>query len=382
MSDKSLFGKAAIVGLGSTDFRALHQVNDPERTSEEMAIAALRDALTDAGLRLQDIDGLVVGGIANYEPFAYRSGLRNVRFLGHYPSAGRFCSVALAHAAMAVHHGLANYVALFNSLAFRTQGRKFGGGEYPGDLYNSIYGMTSPGALYSLAFTRYLGLYGGEPDDLGEIAVAIRNHATLNPEAILQQKLTLDDYRQARYIAKPLRLLDYCLVNDGAVCYIVTTKERARALKQPPVLLASTAERATMYEQYVPEDFWWDACQTLRHDLFDTIGMKIEDIDSLQVYDNFSVSALWMLEGFGFAPRGEGLKWARGGRISLGGELPLNTSGGMLAESYLQGWNNHAEAIRQLRGQAGKRQIPDCRAVLYCCLSAVPGGDILIKDDR
>jgi acetyl-CoA acetyltransferase len=380
MSDRAFAGRTAIVGIATSDFRALYGKPDPGRTREELATHVIRDALLDAGLEKRQIDGLVTAGVAHYEPIAYRTGLTDVRFVADYPAGGRMCSVALMHAAMAVHHGLANYVVLFNSVAFRSQQVKFGGGPAQGLLYDSVYGMASPGAQYSLAFTRYQHLYGGTEAELGAIAVAFRKHARLNPLAIMQRPLTLEDYLQTRYVAEPLRLYDYCLVNDGAVAYVVTSAERARDLRHPPVLIGGTAERANFREWYVDPGFWADACASLKRDLMDPLGIGVEDIDCLQVYDNFSPSVLWGLEGFGFAPRGQGLQWIQGGRIELGGELPINTSGGMLSEAYLLGWNQHAEAVRQLRGTAGARQVPDCRRILYWCLSALPGASLLYRD--
>jgi acetyl-CoA acetyltransferase len=379
MSDRDFAGRTAIVGIASSDFRALYAKPDPQRTREEMATAVIRAALDDAGLEKAEIDGLVTAGVAHYEPIAYRTGLTDVRFVADYPAGGRMCTVALMHAAMAVQHGLASCVVLFNSVAFRSQGVKFGGAGQ-GLLYDSVYGMASPGAQYSLAFTRYQHLYGGSEAELGAIAVALRKHARLNPHAIMQRPLELEDYLAARYIAQPLRLYDYCLVNDGAVAYVVTSAERARDLRHPPVLIGGTAERANFREWYVDPGFWSDACASLRRDLLDPLGLGPADIDCLQVYDNFSVSVLWGLEGFGFAPRGQGLQWLQGGRIELGGELPVNTSGGMLSEAYLMGWNQHAEAVRQLRGEAGARQVPDCRHVLYWCLSALPNASLLYRE--
>lgn len=385
MSDAEFAGKTAIVGIGSSDFRSLYRNPDPERTRERMAIEAIRDALDDAGLERDQIDGLVTGGTDHYEPVAYRAGLTDVRFVNDYPSAGRMCPIALMHAAMAVEHGLANYVVLFNSVAFRSRQVKFGassgGWTGKGLLYDSIYGMASPGAQYSLAFTRYQHLYGGTEEQLGAVAVAFRKHARMNPQAIMQAEMTIDDYLAARYVARPMRLFDYCLVNDGAVAYIVTSTERARDLRQKPVLIAGTAEKANFREWYVDPDFWTEACSSMRRDMLEPLGVGPADVDSLAVYDNFSPSVLWGLEGFGFTPRGEALKWIQGGRIELGGELPINTSGGMLSEAYLQGWNQHAESVRQLRGQAGERQVPDCRRILYWGLSALPSASLLYTDD-
>src|SRR5262249_8993180 len=154
-------------------------------------------------------------------------------------------------------------------------------------------------------------LYGGSEEKLGAIAVAIRKHASLNPKAIMRTPITIEDYLNARYIARPLRLFDYCLVNDGAVCYIVTTAERAPDLKHRPVLSSGFTEQAAEREWYVSEDFWYGAAQRMAADLLGPPGLTPRDIDSIQMYDNFSVALLWGLEGFGFCGRGEGLDWVQ-----------------------------------------------------------------------
>jgi acetyl-CoA acetyltransferase len=147
------------------------------------------------------------------------------------------------------------------------------------------------------------------------------------------------------------------------------------------VLVGSHASRANIRPYYAAEDFWADACASLKRDVFAPTDVTLDDIDLLQVYDNFSPSVIWALEGLGFAPRGEALQWIQGGRCAPGGDLPINSSGGMLSEAYLQGWNAHVEAVRQLRGDAGPRQIAGCRTVLYVGLSAVPGAMLLIGDE-
>jgi acetyl-CoA acetyltransferase len=382
MSNREIYAKTAIVGLGRSNFGALYRDLDPTRTVEELAITAAREAIEDAGLRKEQIDGLIMTGVTRYEPFMFRAGLQDVRFLAQHPSSGRMAPIALAHACMAVHCGLADYVLLFHSVNFRSKKVGFGGqSSNLGDLYDLAFGMTSPGAFYAMALSRYLSEYGGTEEQLGAIPKAIRYHASMNERAIMREPYTIESYLQARYVSRPLRLLDYCLVNDGAVAYIVTTRERARDLRQPPVLVASFAERAAVREWYVSEDYWHAACASMRKDLLDSVGLTLDDIDAVEAYDNFSPSVLWVLEGFGFAPIGQGLEWVQGGRIEVGGELPVNTSGGQLSEAYLQGWNNHASAIEQLRGTAGPRQVEGCRAVLYSCLSAIPGGDVLITEE-
>jgi acetyl-CoA acetyltransferase len=298
---------------------------------------------------------------------------------------------------MAVHHQLADYVLLFNAVGFRSAGQRFGG-DMPlagqrtsparpsgvvaanDSLYDSAYGMTSPGAQYALLFSRWLALAGEKEENLAAIPVSTRAWAAHNRRAIFQNPLTTEDYLDARYIAQPLRIFDYCLVNDGCAAYVVTSRERAADLPHPPVLVGSVASRANVRPYYASEDFWAAACTSLRADVLERVGVSLEDIDILQVYDNFSPAVIWVLEGFGFCPRGEALHWMRDGRTAPGGELPINTGGGMLSEAYLQGWNAHAESVRQLRGEAGPRQVEGCRRVLYAGLSAVPGASLLFRD--
>jgi len=371
--------KTAIVGVGTSDWGQLHWNPDPLRDKVSLGIEALRAALDDAGLSINQIDGLVTSAVTdadNYPAFAYRAGLRSVRFLAPYPASGRMCGVALAHAAMAVHAGLANYVALVYSTTNRSVKNQFGGGQ-GGDLYDPVFGMTSPGAQYAMLYSRYVDRYGyrGRDELLGAVPIAFRKHAMLNPTAVMRDPLTLDAYLKARYIARPLRLHDYCLICDGATAYIVTSAERAKDLRKPPAYIASFAEHSTLWEMYVPpeppEEYWYSYAQTMAKEVFERSGFAIKDVSVFQVYDNFSPDVLWSLEGVGFCPRGEALRWIQGGRIELGGELPVNTSGGMLSEVYLQGWNLVAEAVRQLRGECGARQVRNCNVVLYVCLAGV-----------
>jgi acetyl-CoA acetyltransferase len=386
VTDRALWGRTAIVGIGESDYGQLYR--SQPKSKAEMAIEAVQRAIVDAGINKEDVDGLVVGGLPMYDPFMYRAGMQDVRFLAHYPLAGRLCPQALAQAVLAVHHGMANYVVLFNVVNFRGARRQFGGDAAAseemgmgslGPMYDLAYGMTSPGAQYALLWSRYLALYGGTDADLAAIAVGTRQWATMNPNATFQDPLTIEEYLEAPYIAEPLRLFDYCLVSDGCAAYVITTAERAADLPHPPVLVGSLASRANVRPYYASEDFWADACASLKRDLFAPADITLEDVDALQVYDNFSPAVIWALEGFGFTARGEGLKWVQNGRCAPGGELPLNTAGGMLSEAYLQGWNAHIEAVRQLRHEAGGRQIQDCHHVLYLGLSAVPGATLLFR---
>jgi acetyl-CoA acetyltransferase len=384
LTDRALWGQTAIIGIGESDYATVYR-GEP-RTKLDMAVEAAERAITDAGIEKKDIDGLVVGGMPMYDPFMYRAGMQDVRFLAHYHWAGRLCPQALAQAVLAVHHGMANHVLLFNVVDFRGASRRFGGDSETGadmgvgalgPMYDLAYGMTSPGAQYALLWTRYLALYGGDDADLAAVPISTRTWASMNPHATFRDPLTLDTYLEAPYIAEPLRLFDYCLVSDGCAAYVITTADRAAAGPHPPVFVGSLASRANVRPYYASEDFWAGACESLKRDLFGAADITIDDVDVVQVYDNFSPAVIWALEGFDFSPRGQGLKWIQGGRCAPGGELPLNTGGGMLSEAYLQGWNAHVEAVRQLRGEAGERQVKDCHVALYVGLSAVPGATLL-----
>jgi acetyl-CoA acetyltransferase len=392
MTNRSVSRKTAIVGIGSTPYAEMYRAPGNCGTALESALTATAAAIEDAGLRKSDIDGVMVGGLPNYESFMLRAGLTDVRFVAYYPRAGRLCPLALAQAAAAVESEMANYVVLFNAVEFRSAGRRFGESEdvvrsgrrptaHMETSYGLAYGMSTPGANYALAYSRYKSEHGLADDALGAVAVSSGQWASMNPDAILREKISIEDYRSSPYIAEPLRRFDYCLVNDGCAAYVVTTADRAKDLPHTPVLVASTAGRATIREYYASEDFWAEACRSLKNDLLDGIGLTLADIDAVSVYDNFSTSIVWMLEGFGFAAPGEALARVVDGWISPGGQLPVNTSGGMLSESYLQGWNNHVENVRQLRGDAGARQIAGCRTILYAGLSAVPAGDVLVRGD-
>ncbi len=378
---------AAIVGVGNTDYHALYRQHVLPRAAEGYGLAAFRDGLTDAGLTIEQIDGLITSGSDSfaYLPFAQRAGLRNVRFAAAYPLSGRMCTVALGHASMIVEAGLADYVALIYSTDQRSSHQRYGAdvGGSGGSMYDKAFGIDSPGALYSMAYSRYLDQHGyrGREHLLAAVPIASRRHAALNPKAVMQTPLSTSDYLAARYIARPLRLFDYCLPSDGAVCLIVTTLERARNLRKPPVTLVAPVHRASMCEWLVPEDRWYATCKALSESLLNPLGLGRADLSSLAVYDNFSVAVLWALEGLGYCGAGEALEWVQGGRVEIGGELPINTSGGMLSEAFMQGWNLHAEAVRQLRGDAGERQLAACQAILYICLAHVSGASLMMRAD-
>jgi acetyl-CoA acetyltransferase len=369
---RSLKRVAAVVGVGHSDWVGdWHRVRAGERPGDCYAYAtsAFRNALADANMTRGQIDGLIVGPTTAYERMAEVLNM-NVRW-GDQADA----VLSVVQACMAIESGMADVVALVYGNDQRSVGTQYGGPQaMGGDLflsyvYHAPWGMTSQGALYALTFRRYAELYGISERDLGHVAVAQREGSSRNPNAILRKPITLDDYMAAPYITEPLRLFDYCLINDGGVALIIAEAELAKKLSPRPVFIEGVGrydlnEGATSLEPRLTE-FYRPAQQAAAAQVFSMAGVEPKDIDVFQVYDSFSVHIPLALEGYGYCKVGEAGKFMREQGIGLSGQLPTNTSGGHLSESYMQGWNHQIECVRQLRGECGERQIADCRRVHY-----------------
>lgn len=363
---------AAIIGVGHTDWVAdWKRVRAGERPDDcyGYAASAFRNALADAHLARDQIDGLIVGPTTAYERMAEILHM-NVRW-GDQADA----VLSVVQACMAIECGLAQVVALVYGNDQRSVGTQYGGPQaMGGDLflsyvYHSPWGMTSQGALYAMMFRRYSELYGISERDLGHVAVAQRQAASLNPNAIQRKRISLEDYLSAPYIAEPLRLFDYCLINDGGVALIIAEAEFARRISPKPVYIEAVGRYdlntgATSLEPRLT-DFYRPAQQAVAEQVFGKSGLDPCDIDVFQVYDSFSVHVPLALEGYGYCRVGEAGKFMREKGIGLGGKLPTNTSGGHLSETYMQGWNHQIECVRQLRGECGERQVANCRRAHY-----------------
>jgi acetyl-CoA acetyltransferase len=373
-----LSDQVAIAGVGSTAFGDLYRNPDPERTAMDLGTEALRHALADAGIAKNDVDGLITSRVPHYGRMAVRLGLNNLRFVNQLEGGGRASAIAVQWAMLLITSGMAETVALVYGNDGRSAAMKYGG-EDEGEAaqYENVYGITSPGAAVGLAWRRYRHLYGAPDDALAPVAINNRKNGALNPNAVMRKAITHEEYVNSRYITEPLRLLDYCLINDGGVALILTSAARARDLAKPLVLLTATAQATDLHQEYAGHDFFQTACRQVAAELYQTAGLGPGDIDVAEIYDNFTPVVLWSLEGFGFAPAGESWQWAKDGRIELGGELPVNTCGGHTAESYMQGWALHVEAVRQLRHEAGERQVANAQVAQYICASPIISSHIL-----
>jgi acetyl-CoA acetyltransferase len=224
--------------------------------------------------------------------------------------------------------------------------------------------MFAAAANSAIAASRHMALYGTTSRQLAEVAVACRRHASLNPNAVMRDPITIDDHQNSRWVVEPFHLLDCCLISDGGVCIIVTSAERAKDMKKPPVVIAGMGQAYTT-QNMEREDWWYVPHQkeALRR-AFTMAGVGPKDIDVAQLYDNFTMSVLLWLEHAGFCGVGEAGSFVEGGRIQLGGDLPVNTAGGNLSESYMEGWLHIVEGVRQIRGECDVRQVQGAETCL------------------
>ena len=361
--------KVAFAGIGTTRYG-----NFPETDSYGLGCEALNLALEDAGLRPGDIDGLIVNRIPTYERFAEMMGI-NPQYCLLTEAPGRFSGVSMALAAQAIETGAAKVVACVYGNNGRSVRMLYGGG----DSQWSPWGMTSPGAIHAMMWRRHMHQFGTTHDDLGHVSTAFRHHACLNPDAVMHGRaMTLEDHAKARPICEPLQLLDYCLINDGGVAWIMTSAERARDMRRPPVLLSGYARQDAFHYGSCPADDFWHPSLSACRSVYDRAGIGQADIQGLGIYDNFSPTVMFSLEGLGFCELGGSGSFVRDGTLQLGrGRWPTNTSGGHLSDSYMQGWGIIAECVRQLRHECGDRQIPDAQAMQYICATNIAQSAIL-----
>lgn len=364
--------KVAFAGIGTSRFG-----NFPETDSYGLGCEALNAALDDCGLKPSDIDGLIVSRIPSYERFAEIMGI-NPQYCLLTETPGRFSGVSLALAAQAIYSGAAKTVALVYGNNGRSVRMMYGGD----DSQWSPWGMTSPGAVHAMMWRRHMHDFGSTHADLGHVSVAFRDHACLNPDAVMNGRpITLADHANARPICEPLHLLDYCLINDGAVAWIMTSAERARDLKRPAVLLSGYARQDAFHYGSAPPDDYWHPTLSACRSVYDRAGFGQDSIQGLGIYDNFSPTVIFSLEGLGFCKQGEGGQFVQNGTLKLGeGRWPTNTSGGHLSDSYMQGWGLIAECVRQLRDECGARQIKDAQAMQYICATNIAQSLILRRD--
>jgi acetyl-CoA acetyltransferase len=380
--------RTAIVGLGWTDYSKNSGVS-----TLALALRAVHAALADAGLTVADVDGVAthrVGDSAQAVLVAQSLGLPDLRYqLDAFGGGSTSCQV-VANAAAAVAAGIADVVVCWRAINARSEWRMGGTGratpETPEFPYQVPYGYATPPQQFAMIARAYAAAYGVTSEDFGRVAVLQRSNARLSPRAMMTTPITLADHQASRWVVEPLRLLDCCLETDAAVALVVTSAERARDLKQPPVLIraATYGSGHTLFSNH-REDLATSAAATMAPRLWAAAGLGPEEVDVAELYDAFSPLVLQQLEDYGFCDRGQAAGFVAAGHASLDGKLPVNTHGGHLSEGYVHGLNHVAEAVTQLRGQAGPRQVPGATVALSTAQPGYVSGTtsaLVLRGDR
>jgi acetyl-CoA acetyltransferase len=352
------WSKASIVGVGASAQGKL-----PDETPLSLAVTALTNALEDAGLTKDDLDGLLTmpgttspEGPKHYMTLGGSLGI-NPRLTGSVVMGGATAGALIQQAALAIDAGMASVVACVFADTARTGGSKFDAPAGRGDSWG-IWGMFGNAANSAMTAQRHMALYGTTSEQLGWVAVTCRKHASMNPNAVMREPMTLEDHQSSRPIVDPLKKFDCCLISDGAVAVIVTAADRAHDCRKTPVDLLGMGQGHTLQTFEHPEWWYLPHQRDCISEAYRMAGVKPSEIDVAQLYDNFTISVLLWLEHAGFVERGEAGPFVEGGeRITFGGELPINTAGGNLSESYMQGWLHVVEGVRQIRGEGDTRQV-------------------------
>ena len=368
----SLKSRTAIAGLGITAQGKVYDSNHVGFASE-----AVRLALHDAGLTRADLDGLLVNpglswgdlGMASFQ-LQQAMGLRNLRLSSSMNSGGATAGSMVQYAAQAIDAGLCTTVAcVFSDAPLKppqpkdAPGTSGSGAAYGfGRGLEAAYGQYGVNAMYAMVAQRHMHLYGTTTDHLGAIAVASRAWANRNPAAQFHDTpMTLADYRNSRWVVEPFRLFDCCLVSNGGLAVIVTSAERARDCRRPPVYLWGMGQGHPGGD---PSETLTSGAPLAKHTAFAMAGITLDDVDVAELYDCYTFTVLVTLEDYGFCKKGEGGPFVADGRIAPGGTLPVNTGGGQLSSFYMWGMTPVSEAVIQLRGDGGARQVADAKIAL------------------
>ncbi|MEU4128099.1 lipid-transfer protein [Streptomyces wuyuanensis] len=380
----SLGGRAAVVGIGATEFS-----KDSGRSELRLAVEAVRAAIDDAGLSPADVDGMVTFTMdTNPEiTVAQAAGIGELSFFSRVHYGGGAACATVQQAALAVAAGVAEVVVCYRAFNERS-GRRFGSGVQQREPsaegaalgWNLPFGLLTPASWVAMTAQRYLHTHGLTPEAFGHVAVTGRRHAARNPAAYFHGRpITLDDHASSRWIVEPLRLLDCCQETDGGQALVVTSVERARDLPRPPAVVVAAAQGAGRAQEQMTSYYRDDLTGlpemgVVARQLWRTSRLGPGDIDVGILYDHFTPYVLMQLEEFGFCGRGEAAEFV------AADALPLNTHGGQLGEAYLHGMNGIAEAVRQLRGTS-VNQTAGAARVLVTAGTGVPTSALILGAD-
>lgn len=341
----------------------------PDKTAYQIAAESARGALEEAGLTFADVDGYACSGVG---PIGVLSMCHHLNlqpdWLDSTAIGGSSFVAQVLNAAAAIRDGLCTTVLItYGSTAASDRfavGTGGGTAGDPPDAFEGVYGPTIVGA-YGMVAQRHMHEYGTTSEQLAEIAVTMRRHAGLNPHAKYRDPITVEDVLASRIISSPLHLLDCCVISDGGGALVVTSEERAKDLKTEPIRVLGGGI-AARHSGVGVRDITDIAARQSGRRAFERTGVSHADVDLCMIYDSFTITVLSTLENLGFCAPGEGGAFVQGGRIGLGGELPLNLDGGGLSSNHpgMRGMFLVVEATKQLRGECGDRQVDDAKIAL------------------
>lgn len=383
----ALRDRTAIIGVGETEYT---KRGGASRSEMALACEAIQRAVQDAGLSLDDVDGLCAynGDRCTIVEVAEALNLR-LRFANLYPGGGNAATGVVQNAAMAVATGTARVVVCYRSICqgqhLRYGQARSGYGAHSGatqayasssQAFTAPFGLMTPAQIYALEARRHMHLYGTTSVQMGLVAVCCYANAQLNPRAVMHgHPLTLEQHQASRMISDPYRLFDCCQESDGACAVVVTSREQARDAPGPAALIAGAAQGMCrgdgIWRTNRSEELWTSAGMAdVAHEVYAAAGVSPDEIDVVQIYENFTGQVIMALEDFGFCKRGEGGSYVESGAINWPhGRSPMNTSGGNLAEAYMHGLSLVIEGVRQIRGQS-TAQVRDAE---HCLVVSGPG---------
>jgi acetyl-CoA acetyltransferase len=378
---------AAIAGVGYTAFS-----RESGRSVLSLATEAARACADDAGLPLTEVDGvgsfMVLNDSVSTEAVATTLAVPELRWTMDFQQGGQSPCFVVGMAALAIEAGLADSVIVFRALNGRSSIR-VGSGQFagPGGQYRYPIGYSSYLMYIAMWAQRYLYETGCGEEDLAKVAVAQRRYSELNCRAINRRPLDFEAYFGEKYVAEPFRPSDCTREVDGGCAVLVTSLDRARDLRHPPAVVRSAAYRAgarpglDIGDQISCDDYSRNFTSLLASELYERAGLGPGDIEFAEIYDCFTSVVLMGLEGLGLCARGEAGGFVGSGATWLDGQLPTNTHGGLLGEGYLHGMNTVAEAVLQIQGRGGDRQVPHHDATVVTSGALIDGSAMILTSD-
>jgi acetyl-CoA acetyltransferase len=379
---------AAVAGVGYTPF-----VKESGRSVLDQAVEAAKAAIADAGVEVESVDG--IGSFMLFDDsvpcsaLATALGLPSLSWIVDLQQGGTAPCHLVGLAGQAVTGGLADYALVFRALNGRS-GIRVGREPYPGAAaqFRFPIGYDAFPMLIAMWARRFLHETGQSQRDLAGVAIAQRRYAEANCRAIRRRPLDSAAYEQSPWVVEPFRAADCTQEVDGACAMLVTTLDRARNLRHPPAVVASSCYRAVprpgldVGDQTTVDDYSRNYTSFLRDDLFAAAGLGPTDVDFAEIYDCFTSVVLMGLEGLGLCERGGAGELVRSGATAVDGSLPTNTNGGLLCEGYLHGMNTVAEAVLQIQGRGGERQVPAHEVGVVTSGAMSDGSAMVLTADR